>query len=158
MSGHTEAPVTAWMRRARVALIGVGVALLVLGGVVLINDVNPARYVGIAAWMLGSLVIHDGIIAFVVVGVSIALRRLGRSIPFVVLAIVQGALVVAAIVTGLVVPQMLKQAIGSENESILPLDYGLHLGLFYAGLAVVTAAAIGVALVLRRGVSAGRGR
>lgn len=138
------------MRRARVVLMVVGIALLALGGIVLLNDVNPQRYLGIAAWMLGSLILHDGIVALAVFGVSVVMRRAGRRIPLVVLAIVQGALVIAAIVTGLVVPQILKQGIGSANASILPLNYGLNLLLFYAGLAVVTAVAIAVALRLRR--------
>jgi hypothetical protein len=90
-----------------------------------------------------------------VFGVSIVMRRAGRRIPLAVIAIVQGALVIAAIFTAIVVPEILKRAIGSANPTILPLNYGLHLVLFYAGLAVVTAAAIVIALVLRRRRTAG---
>jgi hypothetical protein len=138
------------VQRWQVALIALGVGLLIVGGVVLLMDVNPARYLGIAAWFAGALIVHDGIAAMVVFGVSIILRRAGRRIPVAVIAILQGALVIAAIVTAVVVPEILKKQIGSANQTILPLDYGLHLVLFYAGLAVVTAVAIGAYLLVAR--------
>ena len=137
-------------RRWQVGLIAVGVLLLGIGGVVLLNDVSPARYLGIAVWFLGALVIHDGIAAMAVFGVSIVMRRAGRRIPLPVIAIIQGALVVAAIVAALVVPEILKKQIGTANPTILPLDYGLNLALFYAGLAVATAASIAVYLARAR--------
>ena len=138
------------MNRWRIGLVILGVALLGLGGVVLLMDVSPARYLGIATWFVGALILHDGVAALVVFGVSIAMRRAGTRIPLPVIAIVQGALVVAAIVTALVVPEILKKGIGTANPTILPLDYGLNLVLFYAGLAIVTAATIGGYLVFAR--------
>lgn len=142
-------PLTA-IQRWQVGLIAVGIGLLLVGGVVLLMDVNPARYLGIAVWFLGALILHDGVAAMVVFGVSIVMRRAGRRIPLAVIAIVQGALVIGAIVTAIVVPEILKKNIGSANPTILPLDYGLHLVLFYAGLAVATALAIAGYLVLAR--------
>lgn len=139
------------VQRWQVGLIAAGIALLLVGGVVLLMDVSPARYLGIAVWFLGALILHDGIAAMVVFGVSIVMRRAGRRIPLAVIAILQGALVIGAIVTAIVVPEILKKSIGSANPTILPLDYGMHLVLFYAGLAVATAAAIaGYLLVGRR--------
>ena len=138
------------VRRWQIALIVFGVGLLCLGGIVLLNDVTPDRYLGIAAWFIGALVIHDGIAAMVVFGVSIVMRRAGRRIPYAVIAIVQGALVIAAIFTAIVVPEILKKSIGSANSTILPLNYGLNLVLFYAGLAVVTAVGIAIYLILAR--------
>jgi len=145
----TTARMTA-TRRWQVALITVGVALLGVGGIVLLMDVNPSRYVGIAIWFLGALIIHDGIAAMVVFGISIAMRRFGRRIPGFVIAVIQGALVIAAIFAAIVVPEILKQSIGSANPTILPLNYALNLALFYAGLAVITTATIVGYLVLAR--------
>ncbi len=136
--------------RIRIALIVVGVLVIGLGGIVLLNDVNPARYLGIVLWFAGALVIHDGLIAPVVLGVHLLLRRAGRRIPVAVILIVQGALVVAALMTALVVPEILKQGIGSANPTILPLDYAGNLLRFYAGLALVTAASIAVVLLRSR--------
>lgn len=139
------------IQRWQVGLIAVGIGLLLVGAVVLLMDVSPDRYLGIAVWFVGALILHDGIAAMVVFGISIVMRRAGRRIPLPVIAIVQGALVIGAIVTAIVVPEILKKNIGSANPTILPLDYGLHLVLFYAGLAVATVIAIvGYLLIARR--------
>ena len=148
--GSTARPPLTVIQRWQVGLIALGIVVLLIGGVVLLMDVKPERYLGIAAWFAGALIVHDGIAAMVVFGVSIAMRRAGRRIPVAVIAILQGALAIAAIVTAIVVPEIIKKSLGSANPTILPLDYGLHLALFYAGLAVVTAAAIGAFLLVAR--------
>ena len=142
------------IRRWQIALVAVGVLLLLLGGLTLINDVSPRRYLGLAAWLLGALVIHDGVISLTVFGANVAMRKTGRRVrlPLPALLILQGALVVAGIMTLIVVPAALKKSIGTGNDTLLPLDYGLHLVVFYAALAVVTALALAVyAAVGRRG-------
>ena len=141
------------VRRWQIALIALGLAFFVVGGITLLNDVNPKRYLGIAIWFAGALVIHDGIISFVVFGANIVMRKTGGRlrVPLPAILIVQGALVLAAIMTLIVVPAALKKSIGTANPTLLPLDYGLHLLVFYGVLAVVTAAALaGYALLRRR--------
>ena len=140
------------VRRWQIALIALGLAFFVVGGITLLNDVNPARYIGIAIWFVGALVIHDGIISFVVFGANIVMRKTGGRlrIPLPAILIVQGALVIAAIMTLVVVPAALKKSIGTGNATLLPLDYGLHLLVFYAVLAAVTALALGGYALLRR--------
>lgn len=130
------------MRIWRIALVVVGVAFLVVGGLVLLEDVAPKRYGGILLWLAGAIVIHDGIIAGLVIAVNLTLRKAGRTVPLGVLAIVQGAIVVGAIVSLIVFPQILKQRIGALNPTILPLDYTANLVLFYGALVAVTAIAI----------------
>ena len=140
------------IRRWQIGLIVLGLALLVVGGITLLNDVNPKRYIGIVIWFAGALVIHDGIIAFVVFGTNIVTRKTaGRlRVPLPAILIVQGALVIAGIMTLIVVPAALKKSIGTANPTLLPLDYGLHLLVFYGVLAVVTAVALGVYALVRR--------
>ena len=141
------------VRRWQIGLIVLGLAFFVVGGITLLNDVNPKRYLGIAIWFAGALVIHDGIISFVVFGANIVMRKTGGRlrVPLPAILIVQGALVLAAIMTLIVVPAALKKSIGTANPTLLPLDYGLHLLVFYGVLAVVTAAALaGYALLRRR--------
>jgi hypothetical protein len=130
------------IRNARIALVILGVALLGLGGIVLLQEVNPKRYVGILAWFVGALIIHDGIIAPIVFLVTVVLRTRLQRVPTVVVAIIQGALVVGGIVTLVVVPEIMKKSIGTLSTSILPQDYALHLVGFYVVLAVLTVAAI----------------
>jgi hypothetical protein len=140
------------VRRWQIALIALGLALFVVGGITLLNDVNPKRYLGIVIWFAGALIIHDGIISFVVFGANIVLRKTGGRlrVPLPAILIVQGALVLAAIMTLIVVPAALKKSIGTANPTLLPLDYGLHLLVFYGVLAVVTAVALGGYALLRR--------
>ena len=140
------------VRRWQIALIALGLAFFVVGGITLLNDVNPKRYIGIAIWFVGALVIHDGIISFVVFGANIVMRKTGGRlrIPLPAVLIVQGALVIAAIMTLVVVPAALKKSIGTGNATLLPLDYGLHLLVFYGVLAAVTALALGGYALLRR--------
>lgn len=134
------------MKIWRIALVVVGLALLVVGGLVLLEDVAPKRYGGILLWFAGAIVIHDGIIAGLVIAVNLTLRKAGRRVPLGVLAIVQGAIVVGGIVALIVFPQIVKQGIGTLNPTILPLDYAVNLVLFYAVLVAVTAGTIVVYL------------
>ncbi|TBN57476.1 hypothetical protein EYE40_08785 [Glaciihabitans arcticus] len=137
-------------RKIQIALIVVGVGLLAVGGLTLLDDVNPKRYLGLATWLLGALIVHDGIIAPTVFAIVLLFRRASKSVPVVLLLIVQGALVVGSIIVLIVVPEILKKAIGSANATLLPLDYTLNLVLFLAVLAVLTAGAAGAYLALRR--------
>jgi len=145
------APLRAWraasvIDRWRIALVAGGVLLLALGGLVLLDTVSPRRYLGLAAWLVGALVVHDGIIAPSVAGVAVLLRRAGRRAPTAALVIVQGALVVLAVVAIVVVPQILKQGIGTPNPSVLPLDYTTNLVAFSVALVLIAALAVVVAL------------
>ena len=137
------------IRRWRVALIVVGLALLALGGWVLLTDVKPQQYIGILTWFLGALIIHDGIIAPIVFAIGLGMRRASSRIPFVVLVIVQGALVTIALLVAIVVPEILKKSIGTGNETLLPLDYARNLSIVVVALLALAAVLIGI--VLRRG-------
>ncbi|MEO6117075.1 MAG: hypothetical protein ABIP33_11875 [Pseudolysinimonas sp.] len=142
--------VTIW----RGVLVGAGVLLLLIGAATFLMQVPPARYPVVAVWLLGAIVVHDGIGAMLVFAAAVLVRRVDRRIPFAVLAIVQGAAVVAVIVTVLVVPEIVKKAIGTANPTILPLDYLGHLLGFYAalvGATIVVVAGYLLAVRLARG-------
>ncbi|CAN5189445.1 hypothetical protein BH11ACT3_BH11ACT3_19870 [soil metagenome] len=142
------APVSARVTAWRGWLLITGAALLGIGGLTFLSDVKPSQYLGVIAWMAGAIILHDGVGAMVVFGVTVLLRRAPSRIPFVVLAIVQGALVVGAIVVVLVAPEIVKQAIGTANPSILPLDYVGNLALFAVVLAAATVVAVLVAIIV----------
>jgi hypothetical protein len=132
------------VRRWRIGLILLGLGLLGLGGIVLLQEVTPKHYVGILIWFIGALILHDGILAPAIFGVSLLFRRAQHRVPAVVIALVQGTLVVGGIITLIVVPEILKKSIGTLSSSILPQDYGLHLVIFYAVLIVLLAVAIAI--------------
>jgi hypothetical protein len=97
-------PASPALRRWRLALGAIGIGLLAIGALTVVAEIPPTRYLGVAAWLIGALVIHDGIGAMAVLAVSVGLRTAGRRLPFAVVLIVQSALAVAAVVTVLVVP------------------------------------------------------
>jgi hypothetical protein len=130
------------IRLWRAGLLVLGLALLGVGVVVLMQEVKPTRYLGIASWFIGALIIHDGIIAPTVFLITVVMRRRLSMVPAIVVAIIQGALVVAGIITLIVVPEILKKWIGTLSSSILPQNYALHLALFYVALVLLTAGAI----------------
>jgi hypothetical protein len=134
--------VTFW----RGSLIAAGVLLLAIGGLTFLTDVSADQYPGVVAWLGGAIILHDAIAAMAVFGVTVLARRAARVVPFVVLAILQAAVAVAVIVTVLVLPEIVKDAIGTANPSVLPLDYLQNLIVFYVGLAALTSLVLIVAL------------
>jgi hypothetical protein len=136
------------VKLARVILITVGVLVLILGIVVLFETNTLKKIAGLASWLILALIVHDGIIAGITFATALTLRKAGKKVPTVVLAIVQGALVIAAVFAIVVVPAIYKKSIGAKNPTVLPLDYGPNLLVFWAVLAAL--AGIGIALYLVR--------
>jgi len=136
----------------RIALILIGLGLISTGGLVMLDTVSPSRYLGIVIWMAGAIIVHDGIIAPIVFGIGFVMRKAGRKIPIGVIAIIQAAIVVGAIVSLIVFPEVIKKSIGTQNPTVLPLDYGLNLVVFYGVIAALTVVAIAgyLALMARR--------
>ncbi|MFP7761126.1 hypothetical protein [Marisediminicola sp. LYQ134] len=142
---HAEHPprdVSRAMQAWRTGLVIVGIALIVLGGFVVVDLVRPSGWLGIGVWLLGALVIHDGIISMGVVVGNLVLRSTGRRVPLGALAIFQAAVVVGAVVALVAVPGIYKSAIGANNPTVVPLDYASNFVWFLVGLAVVTAIAL----------------
>lgn len=138
------------LRPWRVGLGVFGVVMLGFAAAVFIGEVPVSRYPGVAAWLIAALIVHDGVIACAVLAAGILLRR-ARWRP-ITTAIVGGAAVVGAIMALIVVPIVVKSAIGTANRTVLPLDY---LGnLLWFELGVVVAAV--VAVVVARSVSGRR--
>jgi hypothetical protein len=148
MTATTAHTVTPRQRIWRVGLIVVGLGIMGIGGLTLLLDVRPAAYLGILVWFALAIIVHDGIIGPVVFGIAVIMRKTRRRMPWVVLAIVQGAIVVAAIMAAIVLPEAYKKEQGTANPSILPLDYLSNLGIFYFGLTVVTVGVVVVYLLV----------
>ena len=126
------------MRSIRLALLGVGVLLLAWGAFVLFDSVRLTRIPGVALWIAAAIVLHDAILAPIVFAVGIALRRAGRRVTGTVIAIVQGAIVVGSIVSLIAVPTLVAKNYAPANPTVLPLNYGLNLAIFWLLLALVT--------------------
>ncbi|MCU1480836.1 MAG: hypothetical protein JWQ19_1622 [Subtercola sp.] len=133
------------MARVRALLIGVGAAGLALGAVVLFVLQSPMAILGVVAWLLGAIILHDAVLSPIVLGVSVLARRAGRKVSRTVLLIIQGAVIVGAILTLLVVPEIYAKTLGPA-PTVLPFDYVLRLALMWLALIVVTAAVCAVYL------------
>jgi hypothetical protein len=138
------------VRVARTVLLVVGVALIGLGGWVLTETVSPTRYGGLLVWLIGSVIAHDAVVAPLVAGVALVVGRAGRRIRPAVIAIVQVGVVLGVVLTLVVVPEIIRKAEGVENETVLPFDYGLRLGVAWLVVAVLTALAVAGWIVLAR--------
>ena len=150
------ASTAAVLRRWRIGLIVGGAAILILSAVILLTTVNPSRYLGIVEWFIAALIVHDAIIAPVVFGIAVITRKAARRIPLPVLAIAQGGLVVGAIFTIVLVPEILAQRYAHLFSTLLPFDYLRNLGLLWAGTLALTALAILGYFVVRSAVGSRR--
>ncbi|MEO7017839.1 MAG: hypothetical protein ABI130_13375 [Leifsonia sp.] len=138
------------MRATRIGLVALGIALLVLGASVMQSTVSTQHIVGLIVWLVCALIVHDGIIAPIVFGVGLGMRRSGKSIPFAVLAILQGGVVVGLIVSLVVIPEIYAKHLGTANPTVLPFDYAMRLLFLWGGVLVATALTVAVYYVAAR--------
>ena len=130
------------MRAARGILIGLGLMMMAVGGLVLLADVPPERYFGIAVWVGAAIVVHDGVIAPITVAVGLGAGRVRARVGRRGIAIAQGALLVGAILTAIALPAIIASARGNANSTVLVGSYALSLAVAWAALIAVAAAAV----------------
>lgn len=118
---------------AGVALMGVGVSLLM--------DVRDVT--GVLVWLGGAVVLHDALIAPLVLLAGLVLVRGGARGP------VRGALVVAGALTVVALPVLLRPG-RTANSSVLPLDYPRNWLIALAAVATVTALVLAARGLTRR--------
>ncbi|KIZ17029.1 hypothetical protein [Streptomyces natalensis] len=107
---------------AGLALMGVGASLLL--------DVPDLT--GVVVWLGGAVVLHDALIAPLVLLIGLVLVRGGARGP------VRGALLVAGALTAVALPVLLRPG-KPANSSVLPLDYPRNWLLTLVAVATVTA-------------------
>ena len=107
--------------------LGIAGILLALFGVFrLLTQIPPSALVILALWLVVALVIHDGILSPVVVGVGWAVSRF---IPPRARRYLQGALIMAALVTVIAIPMIYRQDSQPRSKSMLLQNFGLNLTL-----------------------------
>ncbi|MDX3746718.1 hypothetical protein [Streptomyces sp. AK08-02] len=117
------------MRTLRVVAGAAGLALMGVG-VSLLTDVRDLP--GVLVWLGGAIVLHDMVIAPVVLLIGMALVRGGARGP------VRAALLVAGALTAVAMPVLLRPGRRS-NSSVLPLDYPRNWLVALVVVASVTA-------------------
>ncbi|MFI9586235.1 hypothetical protein ACIHCQ_31345 [Streptomyces sp. NPDC052236] len=117
-----------------------GVALMAIGAVLLLAG---GQAVDVALWLAGAIVLHDGLVAPLVLAVGLLLA----SVP--ARGTVRGALVVAGSLTVIALPPMLRPG-APANASALPLDYVRNWLILMGAVVVLTGVLRGGVLLVRR--------
>ncbi|WP_371494390.1 hypothetical protein OG871_04700 [Kitasatospora sp. NBC_00374] len=116
------------MRTLRAVLVLAGLALTGYGLYGLLTDHFVQHPLEIAEWAVGGLLLHDGLWVplICVLGATLA-----RSTP------VRTGLVLAAAVTAVALPAVLRAGVDGGNPTVLPLPYLRNWLLALAAIAVV---------------------
>ncbi|QZQ54823.1 hypothetical protein KZI27_16305 [Curtobacterium sp. TC1] len=138
------------MKAARIVLVVVGVLVIAFGASVLVTSVSPKRIGGLAAWLLGAVILHDAILSPFVVGAGLLLRRAGRSLRAWVLVVVQAAIVLGSVLALVVLPEIAAKRHGQKNPTVLPFDYGTRLLIVEGVLLLVVVAVLAIGVVRAR--------
>ncbi|MFD3943329.1 hypothetical protein [Streptomyces sp. NPDC058579] len=124
----------------RYALGALGVAMMGLGGVLTLRTGTAGEVV---LWLAGAIVLHDGLIAPLVLGAGPLLAALPAR------GTVRGGLIVAGALTLVALPLMLRPG-SAPNPTVLPLDYVRNWLVLIGVVAVGTGALLGVRRLARR--------
>ncbi|MEP7036541.1 MAG: hypothetical protein ABI934_13215 [Actinomycetota bacterium] len=142
------------MRRWRYALVAAGVLLLLYGGVRLVAEV-PEALPGLVLWMVGIVVIHDGLLSPLVVGVG---WLLARTVPPSGRRYLQAALVVGGLITIIAIPLIARRGTQPPAKALLLQNYGANLAILLGLVATLNLAAYLLTAARRRLVDGARGR
>ncbi|MGN7799552.1 hypothetical protein [Leifsonia sp. 22587] len=134
--------------RARVAIGAAGVALIGVGGVFLLLGLGPAEIAGLVAWLAAAVVLHDALLVPAVTTIDLLLRRTARRLPPAVVAVVEAGFAVGALITAMVVPELVAQARGPRNPTVVPGDYASRLAVLWIAISIVVSLTCSV-IVLR---------
>lgn len=127
--------------RLRLPLGIAGVLLALFGVFRLLTQVPIFPLVILALWLVGALVIHDGILSPIVVAVGWVVARV---LPPRARRYLQGALVMAALVTVIAIPMIYRQDSQPKSKAILLQDFGGNLTLLLGLIAALTLLAYAV--------------
>lgn len=122
------------------SVVGAGVLLFGFGGLIVNADVTVPQNWGL--YVLGGLVLHDGLLAPLAMAGGVVL---GRLVPPRLRPPVQGGVLVSASLLLVAIPPWTGRGALPGNDSLLPQDYGSNL---LVALAVVWAF-VGVMVAVR---------
>ncbi len=125
------------MRVWRIILAVLGVLVLLYGIINLGIHIPAATLVWVAVWLIAAVIIHNGVVSPVVIGVSTLLRRL---VPDRGRRYLQAALITAVPVTVIALPLIYREGSQPPSKAMLLQNFtanlGLLLGIIAAGCLV----------------------
>jgi len=117
------------VRAWRISLATAGILLGLYGVFRLLTNVGFVELLVLAAWLIGAVVIHDGILSPAVVAVG---WFLARTVQPRARRYLQGFLVVGGLMTVIAVPLMLRKDTQPVSKAMLLQSYGANLTLLLA--------------------------
>jgi hypothetical protein len=140
------------MRVARTTLGAGGIALIGVGAFEAVQLLDLGQLVGLAVWLAAAVVLHDGVVAPATALVSHALERRGSALAPAARGVLRVGLVVGALLTLVVVPEVVARARGNPNPTVLQGPYAVRLAWTWVAIGVLTA--VGTAVAQRLDASA----
>jgi len=123
------------MRAWRIALSVSGVLILLFGAVRVVTVMPFADLFILALWLIGAVVIHDGMVAPLTVGTGWLLARI---VPPRARRYIQAFLIVGGLVTVIAIPLILRRNTQPLSKAILQQNYGGNLTLLLGMIAAVS--------------------
>jgi hypothetical protein len=127
--------------RVRIALAAAGLLLGLYGVFRLVTEVPHAKLIVLVFWLIGALVIHDGILSPLVVSVSWVLARVVRPRAR---RYLQFALIAGGLVTVIALPMIHRQKVGPASKALLRQNFTANLTIILAVIAVLTLVAYAI--------------
>ncbi|RSS73362.1 hypothetical protein EF918_25615 [Streptomyces sp. WAC06614] len=134
------------MSPVRWLLGALGLLLIGVGGLLLAAEPDPFD---VLVWLAGALVLHDGVLAPLVLGAGLLLAAAAARWALPARRVLRGALITAGALTLITLPLLLRPGTPA-HPSALPLPYPRNLLLALAAVAVTAAAVAAVAVRSRR--------
>jgi len=131
------------MRAWRIGLGVAGILLGLYGAVNLLTGVDIGTLLVLALWLVGAVVINDGVLSPAVLGVGWALHRW---VPVRARRYTQAGLIAGGLITVVATPMILQQGAEPASKALLRQNFGgnltLLLGLVAAASLVLYAARV----------------
>jgi hypothetical protein len=122
------------MRGWRLAFATPGLGLLGFGFYRLLTEIPFTDLAVLAVWLIGAVLIHDGVLSPLVLAVGRTLARL----PARARQYVQAALIASAPVTVIAIPLIYRRGSEPDSKALLQQNYAAHLGLLVTVVAGVS--------------------
>ena len=126
------------MRRWRYGLGSAGLALGLFGVFRLLTQIPFGDLAILAIWLVGAVIIHDGIVSPLVVTVGWLVSRV---VPQRARRYLQAALVTAALVTVIAVPLIFREGTQPPSKALLRQHYGANLTVLVSIIAALALSA-----------------
>jgi hypothetical protein len=126
------------MSRERIVIGAAGVALGLFGVFRLLTQISAYNLTVLFCWLIGALVIHDGLLSPLVIGIGAGLKRF---VPDRARGYLQFGLIAGGLVTVIAIPMIYRQ----DSQPVVKAILQQHFG---ANLATLLAIVAGLALML----------